>query len=323
MFTNRGIAPSISEQTVPPLGSYQFRRFSALRIERFRGDSVLVFDWTKPVLVRTEGVLLDSFIQLDASDSDGIFHFAQRHGALGLCALHNLPFCHPFLAALGENGRSPIGAKQPDFCEALHDKTVCAESLEGWRTWIDNARLLVSVAGELKKGKFGPENRRRLTSPSDPFKLYFDSYPPSESFESLRPQRCLGVWVNSWLVLANVWARLGVQRGRFQLALGAQASLLGRLALDIALVASEASALAVCSNPKCRRPYPATRLQAGRDNYCANCRTARVTTAMRRYRDAKNEALRLEAAGEPIEQIAEQLGRRVEIVRGWLHPRSK
>jgi hypothetical protein len=265
--------------------------------------------------------LLDTFVQLDASDPDDVFQFAQQYGALGLCALHNLPLCHPFLAALGEKGRSPLNAKQPDFCEAWYDKTVCAESLEGWRAWIDNARVLVSVASELRKRKLGLENRKRLTSPDGPFQLYFDSYPPSQSFESLRPQQCLGTWINSWLVLANVWARLSLVRGRFQLALGAQASLLGRLALELALVASEASALAICSNPKCKRPYPATRLQAGRDNYCDNCRTVRVKAAMRRYRDAKNEALRLNDVGEPVERIAEQLERRVKTVRRWLHER--
>jgi hypothetical protein len=318
MFTD-GIATDL---IVPPLGSYRSsRRFSPLGIGSFRGDSVLVFDWMKPVVVRAESAVLDSFVRLDASKPDEIFRFAKRHGALGLCAFHNLPFCHPFLVALGERGRNPISARQPDLCKALNDKTACAESLEAWRAWIDNARLLVSVAGELKRGKLDRENQKRLSSPGYPFKDFFDSCPPPESFESLRPQRSLGLWINSWLVLANVWARLEVVRGRFQLALGAQASLVGRLALELALVASGASALAVCSNPKCKRPYLATRLQAGRDNYCGNCSNARVTAAMQRYREAKTEASRLNAMGEPVERIAEQLGRPVKTVRKWLSQR--
>jgi len=321
MFTDRGVTPSTTELIVPPLGNYRFRRFSALRIQPFRGDSLLVFDWMKQVVVRAESTVLNSFVRLDASKPDEIFQFAKRYGALGLCAFHNLPFCHPFLVALGERGRNPLSARQPDLCNAWNDKTACAESLEGWRAWIDNAWLLVSVAGELKKSRLGRENRKRLSSPGYPFKAFFDSYPPPESFESLRPQRCLDLWINSWLTLANVWVRLEVVRGRFQLALGAQAPLVGRLALELALVASEASALAVCSNPKCGRPYLATRLQAGRDNYCAECRTVRVTAAMQRYRDAKTEALRLNAVGEPVERIAEQLGRRIKTVRKWLSER--
>ena len=100
--------------------------------------------------------------------------------------------------------------------------------------------------------------------------------------------------------------------------------LFAALGLQLALSLAGAESLYTCSG--CGFPYvrELKRPKPGTANYCPKCSARGVAKrrAVDTYREKMAEALRLEAAGTPVNEIAERMSTPLPRIRKWLGKES-
>jgi hypothetical protein len=240
----------------------------------FGKSEVLIFDWAHPRKREPKDSILESFLALKTVND--VFDFANVYGALGLCA-HGLPHRHFFLSANGNTGRFPF--LTPDMCAPLYasygGKVQIGESVAAWLAWVKCAQNLLKTRDELARNGLSAEVREALYQPGAPFESVFDSYPGLRRRQrnSMPPNGMLVTWTNVWLGLTGVTLRCTIRDGaRTLLPCSPSCSLLGYIALQLALVLSGAKRMALCA--ACGAPCSPKRVATGRNSYCLKCQAS-------------------------------------------------
>jgi hypothetical protein len=265
------------EYHTPPaqfLGAMYPWAYQVLGVEQIDDDMImgpsaaLVVDLSKVHEVTSAREIIADFVRLESTEE--ISAFARRYGPLGLCH-HHLPLTHPFLTALGDHGRTPVPG-YPDLCAPFSkDERHALESIKGWQSWIQLARLLLRTAVSIRNPKFmiTTEDREQLYNPPSPFSSVFASIgldPDEFSFPEV-----LSHWINIWLGFSDLGLRCRSWRaGRFTLHPFAPMSVFGTIALQLALLICRAKSVALCD--ACGDLAFPTRLTQGRHVFCESCR---------------------------------------------------
>jgi hypothetical protein len=239
---------------------------------------------------------LHRFVRL--RDAQDVLRFAQRYGVLDICE-HGLPCTHnprmlnihllglvqsPSLwkpVEVGtENSRSFLieeRGKRP-WCEGCG-----SEPVETWLFWSRQARAILNLAAALSAGRPCSREDWEVILTQD-----IDEKP--QLIDTLMARRwAAGVYlqeaVNLWLDLANVRLALswptGAGLGSLRLERGGTFGLLG---VQLLTAITGAQSLAICNG--CSIPYirEKRRPQAGRQNYCLECRAKKVPERIRQQR---------------------------------------
>jgi hypothetical protein len=312
----------------PPLPDREGIRFADNKLEIFalreraaaQGDplfadsEVLLFDLRKPRVRQPREDLLGRFLEIrtpeDAED------FARVYGALELCR-HGLPHRHPFLTALGKDGR--IFKNDPDTCRPLErvrdGKWLWTEAVAAWLAWAAQARLVLQAGTLLhrKEPPATPEELRaelaQLYEPGLPFKLYFESYSGLRRGELVKtsPAMLPALWANIWLGLSGVTLRCGLKDGVLRLEPCAPTCpLLGFISLQLAQAVCGTRELARCA--VCGNPCAPGRVTEGRNSYCPTHRDrGRFQVAKRKARELERKIRKLREQGRSTAVIATEL----------------
>jgi hypothetical protein len=250
--------------------AYQVRGVEQIDDDLIMGSSAaLVVDLNEVREVRSAREIITDFVKLESTEE--ISAFGRRYGPLGLCH-HHLPLTHPFLTALGDRGRLPI-PDRPDLCAPFSkDERYALESIKGWQSWIQLARLLLRTVVSVRKPKkstITKEDREQLYNPPPPFSSVFASIgldPNEFSFPEM-----LAHWINIWLGFSNLGLRCASwPAGRFTLHPFAPMSVFGTVALQLALLICRGKSVALCD--ACGELAFPTRLTQGRHVFCESCR---------------------------------------------------
>jgi len=132
-------------------------------------------------------------------------------------------------------------------------------------------------------------------------------------------------WLSSWRAgrmqgLSDFAAQWNPDSERWELQVDYHGFLFAALGLQLALSLAGAESLYTCSG--CGFPYvrELKRPKPGTANYCPKCGEKGVAQrrAVDAYRGKKAEAIRLDAAGTPADEIAQKLCTPLSRIRKWL-----
>lgn len=295
--------------------------FSALRLELVCPPSAVTIDdadvlWSpgSPDKATAPGRdLLDDFIRV-TDHAETLERFVRRHGALGLCRSHQLPWQHS-IAALGVEGTvCSIDAKQGLSCEP---RTAVA-------AFASEARSILHLASEFGKGTdqlddytfinaidpnivfpLPGQSSPATTLPDQLFDLLAQDWP--EEYRTPAPKAPTdedhSLWlidqvVERWLKLGDVRLRIFPSRPLPETRLFGD-GVFGSLALQLVgrvskLLRGDRSETPILETEctGCDRIYvPSRRPNPNQDRYCPDCRNKGVPqrAASRRYREKRLE----------------------------------
>lgn len=244
--------------------------------------------------------LFEEFVRLADRPAESIRDYARRWGVLGICK-HGLPLTHnpppvPYpLTPVAMTWCRPMPWKE----RPRRNQERFWEPLEAWRRYSRQSRAILNIAGYLHGGKVGRLNDWRA--------IYY-RLPEGDAIPYWK-QSVSNDWsgvchiVNEWLAIARVRVELARDDGRPVVQLGG-GTLLGAIALQLALAISRTDGLAICSG--CGVSYMPTRCpSAGRRRYCQACRKAgapgRAAAADYRSRRGNGSRKNLELVGSDRE----------------------
>lgn len=297
------------------------------------GDAIRWRRGEAPRLKEVSPSMLNQFVRL--TDPESILRFARNWGVL---ALSDDKLLRPGREHLRE-GIEPIAA---------------------WLHYSRRAQAVLQIAAALRQNKPGDLNdwsMLALLVPSTGFTEKHQQWieaamlrpdfgmgfsvfpldePPAQNVELARGYIAIeiGMWLDCWKReqatgvsdLALRWNK--VQR-RWELQIDYHGLLFPAIALQLALVVAGADGLFTCSG--CAVPYmrprERKRPKSGWANYCDQCSKKGVAKrrAVETYREKRSQAVRMQASGVSVEEIAEQLNTEARRVHGWLknvEPRS-
>lgn len=219
---------------------------------------------------------LQAFI--DADDAEQVATFADRHGPLDVCP-HAVPqrYQGPLPRSLGGAG------------SVVADHVACGggmladETVDAWRYWIEQARLLRALTGSAHDRRKPSQARwdalwraapwastlpgvDRLTVGDEQARMMFEQAP-----DYLLRNRVASA-LNRWLAMAGgeratvTWGR------RVEIVTRRGEGLLARLGWQLVIEAAGAEAWASCD--RCRIEVPMLRGRAGERRFCPTCRAA-------------------------------------------------
>jgi hypothetical protein len=216
--------------------------------------------------------MLERFASLYEADDETILAYAQRWGALEVCA-HGLPRAHPPTDGMprttyfceerfGSEDRRPLGHVEP---------------IRVWRYTARRFRAILDLAAALwdDPPSVGSPATWRILQKDQPSDL-------AAAHGVLAAQVNLHIQlgqVRPWASTTPPFIRIGGH------------DLFGALAVQLLLATSRSSGWAVCS--ACARPYaPTRRPPAGKLNYCPSCRETGAANriAARNYRSRKRRS---------------------------------
>ena len=280
--------------TPEPVDQIEIRVFPSAKTDTPTADRVPLYEVDKPGEIDFTGAL-DRFARLKTGDN--VLRFAQRYGVLDFCQ-HGQPATHnPRLLAIPLLGlvQSPSLWKpiesgiysEPGFMIEDHgERTWCepvgSEAVEGWLFWSRMAAALLNVAAALASRHSTSRDDWEviITEESDEIPRLIDSLLARGWAARVYLQEA----VNRWLHLANVRLSLSWPIGQDKASLELEADTFGLLGIQLLTAVTGAQALAVCDG--CHSPYvrPNRRPQAGRANYCPECKSAKVPERLRQQR---------------------------------------
>ena len=223
--------------------------------------------------------MLERFIELADGSAADILRYALHYGVLMICA-HGLPASHRPTRLLNRD----LGCRPAGWGERK-----CWEPLERWWHFARQARALLHIANQLRRGFngnradwkqiYGP--RLRQTVPEG-------LKPGNEKF-------FLGELLQEWLTLGDVHARVQWQNDELRPVIGfAGAGLFGALSVQLALSVAGVDGWAICE--ACHRQYVPMQQcpKAGQRNFCVECRKQGVPQqyALQDYRARKRDQSR-------------------------------
>lgn len=206
--------------------------------------------------VKDTGGMLDAFRRI--RDADGVLRFARKYGVLRLCA-HGLPAEH-------SNHLPPT-----ERCKPIGFPRV-AEPVDVWLGFTEEARRLMDLAETLSAEHVSEVEWQKLAAGSEGGYRRIALLPRKDRLFAARQR--LAQATNRWLLLGDPRPRFQWEAARPTLVI--EAGTFGLLALQLAAAMSGTAGLAVCSG--CARTYErkGRKAQAGRRNYCEECRSAGV-----------------------------------------------
>ena len=238
---------------------------------------------------------LDRFARLRTAKD--ILRFARRYGVLEFCQ-HGLPHTHnprsPSVPLLGlvqspslwqplEEGTD----SNPGFLIQEHgERTWCdpigIEAIEGWLVWSRMAAALLNVAVALA----GNNLTRRddwetiITEEIDEKDQLIDTLVARSWAAQVYLQEAVNRWLRLGVVRPTLRWPIGVDRAFLELETGT----FGMLGVQLLAAVTGAQTLSICDG--CDRPYAreGRRPQAGRVNYCLDCRANKVPDKLRQRR---------------------------------------
>jgi hypothetical protein len=248
----------------------------------------------QPVDVDFTGAL-GQFAKLRTGED--VQRFARRFGILEFCE-HGLPATHnPRFLSMPLIGliQSPslwkpveVGIeREPSFLikgqgERPWCEPIGSEAIEGWLFWSRMAASLLNVAAALTRNL--PTHRADwetiITEESDERPLLIDTLLARRWIARVYLQEA----VNRWLQLANVLLSLRWPIGAEKASLKLEGNTFGLLGVQLLTAVTGAQGLTVCDG--CSKPYvrEGRRPQAGRANYCPDCRASKVPERIRQRR---------------------------------------
>jgi hypothetical protein len=225
--------------------------------------------------VRPDDAMLERFIELADGSATDILRYARHYGVLMICE-HELPATHlPTKMFNKEMGCRPLGYP-----------TNCWEPLEQWRHFAREARSMLQIANQLRRGFNGNRADWERISGVRPRQYVPKGLnPATEKF-------FLGEVIEEWLRLGDVHAKVQWRNDELRPVIGfAWSGLFGALAVQLALSVAGVDGWAICEAchiqyvPRQRRP------KAGQRNFCLKCRKQGVPKryALQDYRRRKRE----------------------------------
>lgn len=290
-------------------------------------DGKLVWEKEGEDYVSPKTGLLEEFIELADAPDKQVIGFARRWGMLNLCE-HDFPQLHVQHPAWTYPNQSLDD--DPWICW-LRGKSPRAgpfwEPVSAWRCWARRARELLRVAADVLSRKLPDQKDWRVAFDLDfiptkdfrDYKVLFDYSPPRTLPDAAEK---LGQRLNQWIGIGNVRPIVEQRAGRPSISFGG-GGLFGALAMQLMLASTGEKGWVCCSN--CRKLYtPDRRPRADQQNYCLECRKARVPTQNASAASAMREkARRLYRGGKSVRQIAAVFKQEVDIVREWLKPKRR
>lgn len=157
-------------------------------------ENNLIFNTEASMPVRDcQQSLLSSFVQLADADSETIYIFSSRYGALDLCKDHNLPRCH-HLKFRYDGSVNPTGSCQRSGIE----------SIEAWRNWAHKFRSTLRIVSKLSNRRPGDRGDWDLVLLDLDFGNESFSWDDIEGFDILVEKQLLGWLINRYLNLGGI-----------------------------------------------------------------------------------------------------------------------
>ncbi|GEM_PF-2565249 len=247
---------------------------------------------------------LDRFARLRTSED--VLRFARQYGVLELCE-HGLPATHnprflsiPLIGLVqGPSLWVPVGVgvrEEPSFlieergkrpwCEGLG-----SERIDTWLFWSRQAASILNVANALAKDVPTQQTDWEiiLTEKFDRRPLLLEALTARSWIARLYLEGA----VNRWLHLANVRLSISWPMPNDKPSLELEATTFGILGVQLLTAVGRAQELAVCDG--CSRTYfrQGRRPQAGRANFCPECRERKVPELLRQRRKRAKAAVQL------------------------------
>ena len=226
--------------------------------------------------IRAGAKLLTSFVTLDEAPAERILAYARQYGPLGFCQ-------H------GDAGHRllPQGCS-PRVCTTATGQPAVREDTQWWRNLAGHARALLNVAAQLSKGRVDDSALARLNP-----ELLFSAARPRQPREAASfVVYGMELWLRFFQVRPHT--TYNSRRKRIEVKISGMPPLPGALALQIMLVLTRWSGIAICSS--CGRLFsPSRRPNPNRNAYCKGCgvRAAwREAQARRRERKLTNQKTR-------------------------------
>jgi len=233
--------------------------------------------------------LLAEFVALASAPPEDILAFARTWGVLKLC-IHDLPRSHipslPFTDTVNpgnlpglygpsypcyiKRGRPKAGVSDP-FSLLLDpdtDPASWAQSFEAvamWRTFAGEAKAILEVTNDLKRGHRPKEPAIRLAGHRIP-----NCLPPrfTPTIDEIR--KIITDVLNEWICMAGILPWVHLDQKRFLMTIGGQ-HLFAALALQLVSAVCQNRKMIICD--ECQIPYtPTKRPKPENRHYCPRCR---------------------------------------------------
>lgn len=224
--------------------------------------------------VKSDKGILRDFVRLERGSKESVHRFAKRHGVLALCFAENLPVGH--------------------FRRPLTDELICLplgmEPIRIWRAYAKEARAMISIASELRRGRHG-ELSDWVDLHAASFERVFED-PPGDPdrwgpiVAGLSDEGARG-WLSRHV---QDWIRDGGVRAEFvwegelpEVRLGGS-GLFSELARQLVFGVSATSGWVTCAD--CGSPFfPSRKPASNRKSFCERCgKTAALKHAKRDQR---------------------------------------
>jgi DNA-directed RNA polymerase subunit RPC12/RpoP len=267
---------------------------------------------------------LNEFVKLWQSDSAAILRFAKRWGVLAI---------------------QPIGRKEPVLYRPCGEAmTEGSDPIAAWRYFSHRAYAVLNIVAALRQGKLGDladwgviaaieDNRESYKAAIAEhkyglgFTLFPKPWPNRNVVEQGRHAMAAEAvaWLTCWRTqrmqgFSDFSVQWNPSSERWELLVDYHGFLFQALAMQLALSIAGSDSLYTCSG--CGAPYvrELKRPKPGTANYCPKCSEKGVAQrrAVDAYREKKAEALRLDAAGIVVDEIAEKLSTPGSRIRKWL-----
>jgi hypothetical protein len=271
---------------------------------------------------------LNEFVRLWSEEPPGILKFARKWGVL---AIERLRDEDPvFYRPCGEGMSSG------------------ADPLVAWRYFSRRASAVLNIVAALRQDRLGDlGDWKAIASDSTQESIHDASQRHVYSFgvnifdrstnskkDLSEARELIAREIQTWLSRWRAGRRRGISdfaliwnpdTGAWELRIVYHGYLFAALALQLALSIAGADSLFTCS--ACGAPYvrQVKRPKPGAANYCSNCNRKGIAQrrAVETYREKKADAIRLQSAGTPVDEIARKLNTSESRVRKWCHEITK
>jgi hypothetical protein len=203
--------------------------------------------------IRAGAKLLTEFVMLDEAPAERILAYARQYGPLGFCK-HGDP-----------SHRLPPRSCSPKVCTTAAGQPAVCEETQWWRNLAGHARALLNLAALQSKGRVTDSALVQL-NPG----LLFSAAPLRQARREAASYVVYGMEL--WLRLFQVrpHATYNSRRKRIEVKISGMPPLPAALALQIMLVLTRWSGIAICSG--CGKLFsPSRRPNPNRNAYCKGC----------------------------------------------------
>lgn len=234
---------------------------------------------------------LEGFLNLRNGTPNDVATYASRWGVLMICEAHQLPNTH-----------NPMPYPSPPYSSLAWSPCAprgwplmpCYEPTARWKHFARSMDAMLRIAADLRRDVAGnPEQWDVLYEDLEPEQRIFGSLRPGsgrlKDDEMLDLQKAqLAEVVNEFLYFSGVRPRFRWGFNREAAISMLAGTMLGALAVKLALAIQDTGGLAVCSEAECGKLYaPTMRPRPNVDNYCPRCRALGIPlrNAKRRERE--------------------------------------